>query len=110
MDFYYYLFRNIFVKQNLLILATFLSEAVEDSWCYFFENWFMKLKIYDLLKPLSAITQQIIDLFTPQTWFTLYSSLWDTLNWGYDSKIFHISGFQNLLEIKSNLYISICQS
>ena len=65
MDFYYYLFRNIFVKQNLLILATFLSEAVEDSWCYFFENWFMKLKIYDLLKPLGTITQQNYWSFYP---------------------------------------------
>ena len=42
----------------LLILAPFLSEAGEDSRCYFFENWFMKLKIYDLLKPLGTITQQ----------------------------------------------------
>ena len=32
----------------LLILAPFLSEAAEDSRCYFFENWFMKLKIYNL--------------------------------------------------------------
>ena len=45
-------------KSNfLLILAPFLSEAVEDSRCYFFENWFMKLKIYNLLKPLGTITQ-----------------------------------------------------
>ena len=32
MDFYYYLFRNIFVKQNLLILATFLSELMLFFW------------------------------------------------------------------------------
>ena len=49
----------------LLILAPFLSEAVEDSRCYFFENWFMKLKIYNLLKPLGTITQQNYWSFYP---------------------------------------------
>ena len=36
----------------------FLSEAVEASQCHFFENWLMKLKCPDLLKPLSTIIQQ----------------------------------------------------
>ena len=46
-------------KSNFsLIFAPYLSEAVEYSRCYFFENWFMKLKIYNLLKPLGTITQQ----------------------------------------------------
>ena len=49
----------------LLILAPFLSEAIEDSWCYFFENWFMKLKIYNLLKPLGTIIQQNCWSFCP---------------------------------------------
>ena len=49
----------------LLILAPFLSEAVEDSRCYFFEDWFMKLKIYNLLKPLGTITQQNYWSFYP---------------------------------------------
>ena len=39
-------------KSNFsLILALFLLEAVEASWCYFFENWWMKLKCPLLLKP-----------------------------------------------------------
>ena len=42
----------------LLILAPFLSEAVEDSWCYFFGNWFVKLKFPNLLKPVGTIIQQ----------------------------------------------------
>ena len=43
----------------------FLSEAVEASWYYFFEKWFMKLKIYNLLKPLGTITQQNYWSFYP---------------------------------------------
>ena len=39
----------------LLILAPFLSEAVEASQCYLFENWLMKLKCPNLLKPLGTI-------------------------------------------------------
>jgi hypothetical protein len=43
-------------KSNfLLILALFLSEAVEAIQCYFFENWWMKLKCPLLLKPLATI-------------------------------------------------------
>ena len=42
-----------------------LSEAVEASWCYFFENWFMTLKIYKLLKPLRTIIQQNYWSFYP---------------------------------------------
>ena len=38
-----------------LISERFLSEAVEASWCYFFENWRMNLKYTNLLKPLSTI-------------------------------------------------------
>ena len=40
------------------ILVPFLSETVEASWCYFFENWFMKFKCPNLLKPLKFIIQQ----------------------------------------------------
>ena len=36
-------------------LPPFWSEAVEASWCYFFENWWMKLKCPLLLKPLATI-------------------------------------------------------
>ena len=47
------------------IWAPFLSEAVEASWCYFFENWFMKLKFPNLLKPLGTIIQQNYWSFYP---------------------------------------------
>ena len=36
-------------------LITFLSEAVEASFCYFFGNWVMKLKFPNLLNPLGII-------------------------------------------------------
>ena len=36
-------------------LVPFLSEAAEASPCYFFQNWLMKLKCPNLLKPLAAI-------------------------------------------------------
>jgi hypothetical protein len=39
-------------------LAPFLSEAVEASRCYFFQNWLMKLKCTNLLKPLDTIIQE----------------------------------------------------
>ena len=54
---------SIFVKwiiKNpifLLILAPFLSEAVEASRCHFFENWLMKHKFPHLLKPLGTMIQ-----------------------------------------------------
>ena len=50
---------SIFVEWiiNNPILAPFLLEAVEDSQCYFFENWFMKLKFSNLLKLLGTIIQ-----------------------------------------------------
>ena len=46
-------------------LVPFLSEAVEASLCYFFENWFMKLKCPHLLKPLGTIFQQNYWFFYP---------------------------------------------
>ena len=49
----------------LLILEPFLSEAVEDSQCYFFENWFMKLKFPNLLKPLGTKILQYYWSFYP---------------------------------------------
>ena len=45
---YFDVLKNNFFWQNhensCWILAPFLSEAVEASLCYFFENWLMKLK------------------------------------------------------------------
>ena len=39
-------------------MIPFLSEAVEASPGYFFENWFMNLKFPNLLKPLGTTIQQ----------------------------------------------------
>ena len=36
-------------------LLAYLSEAVEASQCYFFENWMMQLKFPNLLQPLGTI-------------------------------------------------------
>ena len=40
-----------------LISEPFLSEAVEASQCYFFENWLMKLKFPNLMNLLGTINQ-----------------------------------------------------
>ena len=49
-------YRMYHQKSNFsLILAPFLSEAVEARRCYFFENWLMKLKFPSLLKLLGTI-------------------------------------------------------
>ena len=59
-------FKNLpFVESKihfLLILAPFLSEAVEASRCYCFENWLMTHKCQNLLKPLGTIIQTKIIL------------------------------------------------
>ena len=47
-----------FMKYHIEICHIFLSEAVEASRCDFFENWWMKLKWPNLLKPLGTIIQQ----------------------------------------------------
>ena len=39
-------------------LPPFLSVAVEASWCYFLENWLMKLKCPLLLKSLATIVEE----------------------------------------------------
>ena len=60
-------------KSNfLLILALFLSEAVEASWCHFFENWWMKLKCPLLLKPLATIVQENSQSFYLSEPFRIY--------------------------------------
>ena len=59
-------------KSNFsLILAVFLSEAVEASRCYFFENWWMKLKCPLLLKPLATIVQENSQSFYPSEPFRI---------------------------------------
>jgi hypothetical protein len=55
----------------LLILALFLPEAVEANQCYFFENWFKKLKCPHLLKPVGTIFQQKFWSFYTSEPFTL---------------------------------------
>ena len=52
------------------ILAPFLSEAVEVSECNFFENWLMKHKSPNLLKPLGTIIQQNYWSFYPSEPFS----------------------------------------
>ena len=46
-------------------LPPFLLEAVEASWCYFLENWWMKLKCPLLLKPLANLVQEKFQSFYP---------------------------------------------
>ena len=52
-------------------LAPFLSEAVEASRCYFFENCFMKHKWVTLLTMQSEIYYQNSQSFYPSELFTL---------------------------------------
>ena len=53
-------------KSNFsLISDTFLSDAVEANWCYFFEKWLMKLKCPNLLKPLGTLIQENYWSFYP---------------------------------------------
>jgi hypothetical protein len=47
------------------ILAPFLSEAVEASLHYFFENWLIKLKFPNLPNPLGIIIQKNDGSFYP---------------------------------------------
>ena len=59
-------------KSNFsLILALFLSEAVEASRCQLFENWWMKLKCPLLLKPLLTIVQENSQSFYPSESFRI---------------------------------------
>ena len=53
------------MKSQVEFLAPFLSEAVEDSRCYFFEKWLMKLKCPNLLKPLGTLIQENYRSFYP---------------------------------------------
>ena len=48
-----------------LISDTFLLETVEASLCYFFVNWFMKLKCPNLLKSLGTLIQENYQSFYP---------------------------------------------
>ena len=52
-------------------LPPLLSEAVEASWCYFLENWWMKLKYPLLLKPLATIVQENSQSFYPSEPFRI---------------------------------------
>ena len=45
--------------------------SVEASWCYFFENWWMKLKCPLLLKPLATIVQENSQSFYPSEPFRI---------------------------------------
>ena len=52
-------------------MAPFNLEAVEASLCYFFENWWMKLKCPLLLKPLATIVQENSQSFYPSEPFRI---------------------------------------
>ena len=52
-------------------LVPFLSEAAEASPCYFFQNWLMKLKCPNLLKPLDTIIQENCQPFYPSEPFRI---------------------------------------
>ena len=52
-------------------LVPFLLEAVEASPCYFFQNWLMKLKCPNLLKPLDTIIQEKYQPFYPSEPFII---------------------------------------
>ena len=54
------------------ISATFLLEAVEASLCYVFENWLMKRKIPNLLKPLGTTIHQNSQFYYPSELFGLH--------------------------------------
>ena len=53
-------------------LRPFLSEAVEASLCYFFENWLMKHKSPNLLKPLGTIIHQNSQFYYPSELFSFH--------------------------------------
>ena len=58
--------------EALLYLRPFLSEAVEASLCYFFENWLIKLKCPNLLKPLGTIIHQHSQFYYPLEPFSFH--------------------------------------
>ena len=54
------------------ILAPFLLEAVEASLYYFFENWLLKPKNHNLLKPLGTIIHQNSQFYYPSKPFSFH--------------------------------------
>ena len=59
---------------NDMYFIYFLSEAVEACWCYFFENWLIKLQCPNLLKPLGTIIQENYWSFYPSEPFRILRS------------------------------------
>ena len=68
-------------------LRSFLSEAVEASLCYFFENWLMKHKIPNLLKPQGTIIHQNSQFYYPSESFSFHHFIMRHPVW---SKISHV--------------------
>ena len=66
-DQYWPLFMEWTIKNPIFYwyLIPFLLEAVAVSQCYLFENWLMKLKFPNLLKPLGTLIQQNYWSFNP---------------------------------------------
>ena len=59
------------MKYHILDLPLFLSEAVDARLCYFYENWWMKLKCPLLLKPLATILQENSQSYYPSEPFRI---------------------------------------
>ena len=53
-----------------IISHHFQLQRVEASQCYLFENWWIKLKFPNLLKPLGTIMQQNYQFFYPSQPFS----------------------------------------
>ena len=73
-----------------LILAPFLSEAVEANLCYFFKNWLMKLKYTNLLKPLVTIIHKNHQFFylSEPIYFALFNVRQPVMKLGFNIVIF----------------------
>ena len=93
-------------KSNyLLILAIFVSEAVEACCCHFFENWLIKLKCPLLLKPLATIVKENFQSFYPSesfriSHFTMRHPVFPGIRkiqfWLFKTKRFHM-GFASIV-------------
>jgi hypothetical protein len=60
-----------------------LSEAVEASQCYFFENWWTKLKCPLFLKPLTTVVQENYQPFYPSEPFRIiHFTMRHPVRWG----------------------------
>ena len=59
----------------ITVIWPFLSEAIEASWWYFFENLLMKLKCPNLLKLLGTIIQNWVKFGPHNFWMPPYKKV-----------------------------------